>query len=51
MEELIEIREQKIVDGDDERIQLAVEKAKEEGISYLEALNKYFFDKESSTHE
>ncbi len=51
LDELIEVKKQSLADGDEEKIEEIVFKAKKEGISQLEAARKYFFDEEAASDE
>lgn len=51
LDELIEVKKQSLAEGDDEKIQEIVLKAKAEGISQLEAARKYVFNEEATSGE
>ena len=51
IEELIEVKKKSLANGDEEKIEEIVSKAKQEGISQLEAARKYFFNKEAASDE
>lgn len=51
LDELVEVKKQSLADGDEEKIEAIISKAKREGISQLEAARKYFFNEGTASDE